>query len=533
VTRLRALWGRVEPQVGTRAATAVVGGAALVTHTLVTLVFPVVEGRDYVTYLRVYAEMWSWTSVIPWEMLWRMPVAPALLGVPLDLGGAWTARIAIALAFAATVVLWFRVALRFGPATAAALAGLLVVAPSFLVLFHRYSSDAVTGLVLALLALALARAWERPTAGRCAVVGAAIVLAALTRPAHQSLVLLALFPLLLGGTWRVRLGRAGIVALVAMLPLLAWTGFNGARYDDRALSRGGGAWLPFYRAYLTDRIVAPDAGPASRELAALVRRELLTRRPYTDYGIDETRFWGEPTTRYHEDLVGLTDRALGWDARNELMRRAALEAIRAEPAAFASGVARSFVRQLTEAVVQQPPGAGRDDDGGTVTVDGDELPAPSEGGSIPAASFSYWLSRPDNAFDEVWTSATEHHVVSDDPALLERLAAMEERVASLRLEPTHDGSPTIMRWLNRAAILYPPALLWLVVGVVGIVLRRPARWPLAALVAVAALAILGATLLSVPPVPEFGAPLYPAFALLGLVGLLGRRPGAGTQTGHG
>ena len=141
MSRLRAAWSRVEPSVDTRRGTLVVGLFALVAHSLLTLVFPVIEGRDYVTYLRVYAEMWSWTSVIPWEMLWRMPVAPALLGVPLDLLGPWGARVAIALGFAATVTLWFRVATRFGPRTAAATAAVLVASPSFGLLFHRYSSE--------------------------------------------------------------------------------------------------------------------------------------------------------------------------------------------------------------------------------------------------------------------------------------------------------------------------------------------------------------------------------------------------------
>ena len=35
--------------------------------------------------------------------------------------------------------------------------------------------------------------------------------------------------------------------------------------------------------------------------------------------------------------------------------------------------------------------------------------------------------------------------------------------------------------------------------------------------------VVVATLLSVPPVPEFILPLFPAFALLGLVGLVGDR----------
>ena len=42
--------------------------------------WPVAEGRDYVTYMRVYAEMWHWESVIPWELMWRMPVGAGVAG---------------------------------------------------------------------------------------------------------------------------------------------------------------------------------------------------------------------------------------------------------------------------------------------------------------------------------------------------------------------------------------------------------------------------------------------------------------------
>ncbi len=63
------------------------------------------------------------------------------------------------------------------------------------------------------------------------------------------------------------------------------------------------------------------------------------------YGIDLERFFAEPTTRYHEELVGLTDRALA-GTRNTIMRRAAIEGIREDPLAFGGGVARSLVQQL-------------------------------------------------------------------------------------------------------------------------------------------------------------------------------------------
>lgn len=517
------LWRSLERGAATRRATLLVAAAAASAHTLLTLAFPVVEGRDYITYLRVYAELGSWDSVIPWEMLWRMPVAPLVLGLPLDLGGLWAARLAAALFFVVTVVAWYRVGLRFEARVALVLALVLMLSPSLNLLFHRYSSDLVTGLVFALLALVFIRVWEKPTAGRVLWLGLLLAAFVLTRPAHQVVLLLALAPLVAPGRSAYRGRLTALCALTALVPTVGWALLNGERYDDRALSRGAGAWLPFYRAYVTDGIIDPRNGPASRRLDDLVTRELLPHEPYRSYGITPQRFWGEPATRYHEDLVGLTDRAYGWETRNRIMRDAALEAVRERPLRFARGVATSLVRQLEQPVQLLPPAAEEPAAGGTINVEGKDVPRPSEGGSIPAARFSYWLSRPDNAFDEVWTSPTEHHVVSSNRALLARLDKLERRVAGLHLTPSHRGSTAVMLWVNRLSRVFPPALLWLVVAAVAWLWRRPAGISGAAVLAFAAFAVLSATILSVPPLPEFGTPFYPAFALVGLAAVFAAR----------
>jgi hypothetical protein len=311
------------------------------------------------------------------------------------------------------------------------------------------------------------------------------------------------------------------------ISLGSWAVLNGLRYDDRALSRGGGAWLPFYRAFITDGIIDPANGPSSRELGRVVESRLLVREPYVSYAIDGPSFWAAPTTRYHEDLVGLTDRVYGWETRNAILRRVAVEGIRRHPLTFARGVATSLLHQLVDGVVvgisdpeRANAGSGPDQ---TVSVGGQQLPRPSEGGTVPSASFSYWLSRPDNAFDEVWTSPTDHHVVSTRPELVERLDEVNARVGGLRLPESHRGSAAGARWLSRASRWAPPALLWLLIGVVAMAIRRPARSGLAILLALGAVGVLFATVLSVPPLAEFGAPFLPASVLLGLVGLLGRR----------
>ena len=524
MTWARRSWRWLTDHAASRWASVVVTLAALVVHTAQSVVWPVVEGRDYVTYMRVYAEMWRWESVIPWELLWRLPVAPAVLGPPLDIAGPAGARVFIALLFAATVLVWYRIGLRFGAAPAVLLAASLLLYPAFGALFHRYSSDAVTGVVFALFALALARAWERPSAWRFVVLGLSIVVLALTRPANQVLVLFFLVPLLLRAPLRVRVGWAAACIAAMLIPLGAWAAANSARYDDLALSRGGGAWLPFYRVYLTERIVDPSNGSASRELAAAVRRDLLVREPYRSYGITLDDVFRHPTTRYHEDLVSLSDRVWGWDSNYSVLRRAALEAISRHPGAFAEGLARSLLEQLTQWFPLLPPAVEPPEPAvKTIEVEGKTLPRPSEGGTIPAASVSYWLGRPDGAFDEEWTSPVDHHIVSTRPELLAQLDRMGRRVEDLRLPPAGDGSITGARWLNRASRLYPRSLLWLAVGIVGVCIRRPRRSGLAIAIAGAAMLVVVATLLAVPPVDEFVIPLFPAFALLGLVGLTGGR----------
>jgi hypothetical protein len=48
--------------------------------------------------------------------------------------------------------------------------------------------------------------------------------------------------------------------LAALAPLAAWAVLNGLRFDDYTLARGGNAIIPFYRAFISDKIVSPDNG---------------------------------------------------------------------------------------------------------------------------------------------------------------------------------------------------------------------------------------------------------------------------------
>ena len=65
--------------------------------------------------------------------------------------------------------------------------------------------------------------------------------------------------------------------------------------------------------------------------------------------------------------------------------------------------------------------------------------------------------------------------------------------------------------------------MWLLVGAVGFVIRRPAGWRAPTLLTAASLIVILATVLGVYAVPEYSVPVVPSFVLLAAVGWLGER----------
>src|SRR5439155_3389067 len=127
--------------------------------------------------------------------------------------------------------------------------------------------------------------------------------------------------LLVPGALRQRARWAGAFLIAAILPLAAWAVLNGARFGDYTLARGGNAVIPFYRAYITDKIVSPNNGPASRKLAAAVREHLVTRNPYKAYGVTVGEVFRSGSFRIHEDFYLLSDHVFGWDSNYSVLRK--------------------------------------------------------------------------------------------------------------------------------------------------------------------------------------------------------------------
>ena len=135
-----------------------------------------------------------------------------------------------------------------------------------------------------------------------------------------------------------------------------------------------------------------------------------------------------------------------------MLGRVGREAVRAHPGAYAKGVARSFFDLLDQplfagrvAATETPAatgGAAAPVAPETVVVNGVTLPRPTEGEPIPSEHASAQASTPDGSIREVWTSATEHHLVFDDPRREAELVAngrqMDELLSPLprpQLEP--------------------------------------------------------------------------------------------------
>lgn len=514
-------WRRLEAFSERPAAAVVLLGIALAEYALVSLAFPLAAGRDLGTYIRASFELRADEVVLPQALLMRAPVTGVVSEALLTVGPL-ASELALAALYALSVLCWWRVARKLGAAPGVALAALLLAYPSYVLLFHRLASDALYAAAFALAALLTARLVESRTPGRAAAVGLALALLVFIRPVSQILVVLA--PLLLLGrdAWRPRIGTLAAYGVAAAAPLLLWAGHNALRADDLTLVRGAGHGLPLYRAFVVDRIVSPENGEASRELARAVQDDLLTREPYRSYGIDLDTFFTAGSARMHEDLIGLSDRTWGWDDDYAHLARVGREAVRAHPGAYARGVARDSWRLLWWPVFlpldEGSAGASRQLSVST------QLPEPSEGQPIPSASVSGFISTPDGRFREVWTSPTAHEILADDQADAAHLDRMNRRVNEVDGRfSERESSSELGSWLNRASRWFPRPAVWLAFALVAVAIRRPRAIAAPLVLSAAALLVIIGTSLAVPAAAEYSTPVAPAFMLLAVTGLCAGR----------
>jgi hypothetical protein len=493
----------------------------LAVYSVRAIAWPLVGGRDLDEYLYGYIQLLDWHPLLPWSMLFRTPATPIVAGAALDVAGGFFAEPLLAVLFAGSVVAWAAAARRFSNRAAVLVAASLLVYPAYGLMFHELSSEPLFAAAFALWALLVIRATAEPSWRRFALAGLGVALLAFIRPGNAVLAAFVLFPLALRGrpTDRVRLAGAFLVA--ALLPLAAWTVLNGVRFGDYTLARGGNAVIPFYRAFISDRIVSPANGPSSRRLADAIERHLLTRDPYKAYGVTLSRVFASGSFRIHEDLYLLSDRVFGWKSDYSILRRAGVEAVRKHPGTYASGVLHTVWHQLSRSYFRAPAITTHAQEPTTTTSGG--LPQPTEGQPIPAGQ-NVWISRPDNSIEDVWTSGTEHHFVFHKPSQRPRFdEIVSERDALAGNLPDRHGNAALALRLNQLSRWFPRPIVWIAVGLLGLAFRRPRGSTALVALAASALLVIVFNALGLFADPHFALPVAPAFVLLGAGALLGRR----------
>jgi dolichyl-phosphate-mannose-protein mannosyltransferase len=491
--------------------------------------WPLVGGRDLDEYVYDYVQFLDWHPLLPWSMLFRTPATPIVLGLSLDVGGGHLAEPLMGVLFAGSVVAWSAAARMFGARAALLVALALLVYPAYGLMFHELSSEPVFAAAFSLWALLVTRAAGSSTVRGFAFVGLGVALLALVRPGNAVLLVFVLFPLALAGRWRSRATWAGAFLVAAIVPLAAWAVLNGVRFGDYTLARGGNAVIPFYRAFISDRIVSPDNGPASRKLARAIRLHLLTRNPYKGYGVTLHEVFTSGSFRIHEDLYVLSDQVFGWSSDYSVLRDAGIEAVRAHPGKYASGVLSTVWHQLSRSDFRTPPSTGAPpaaaSTGSATAAAGGKagLPPPTEGQPIPAGQ-SVWISRPDNSIRDVWTSPTHHHFVFSKPGEKRRFdAIIRERNRLFAALPHRRPNGQLLLRFNQLSRWYPRSILWIALGVVALVWRRPRNGTTLVALALSALLVIVFNALGLFADPHFALPVAPAFVFFGAGALLGPR----------
>ncbi len=499
---------------------------ALAVFWLQALGWPMAKGRDSWDYLVYYLQLFDSDPPLSQVQLFRAPLTPLVVGLPLDLGGTVLLEVVFGVLYAGTVVAWSATALTFGRLAALASALLLLVYPAWATLYHQASSDAVFATGLAVWALILARTLRRPSTAGFVVLGLGLAALVLIRPANQILLPAVLAPLLAAAVpWRRRLAWAAACSAAAVLPLAGWAVHNDVRYDDRTVTRGGRAWVPFLRVFAADRSISPGNGAASQRLGRLVEDEVLTSEPFASLEVPLDAYFANGTNYETVRLIALSDRVLGRDSNYDVLFDSAVEAIRDDPGGYARGVADVFweflmQRPLRESVAPRaqtapsPPAP-------TFESDGVVLPNPQATILLEGVPYGFvWCA------SDYIDSCTlrDPSLVWDDPDIRRRYREVVAQVRAWDAElPSRTGEAWPTEILNRITPRFPRPPLWLAVGVVALAWRRPRGWRTIVVLWAAAAAVLLVHAVSQGVAPEFALPLYPLFIVTALGALAGER----------
>jgi hypothetical protein len=366
---------------------------------------------------------------------------------------------------------------------------------------------------------------ERPSGWGFAALGTGIAVLVLIRAANEILLPLALLPLVTAVPWRRRLVWSAACFAAALVPLGAWALHNGLRYDSTTVQRGGRAWVPFLRVFTADGTISPENGADSRRLAALIEQEVLAKAPHSGLGVTLDAYLENGSNYETVRLIAISDRVLGRDENYGVLFDSALEAIREHPRTYFGGVADTFWEFLMQAPLREDiaPREQTAPEAPPLTFerDGVVLPNPQAHVLLDAVPYGFvWC-----ASDYIDSCTLEQpSLVWGDRGTQERYREIVSQVRAWDAElPSREGVSVVPELLNRVTPRFPRPPLWLAVGVVALVVRRPrgARAILALWLSAGLVLLVHAVSQGVAP--EFALPLYPVFIVTALAAVAGER----------
>ena len=351
LARMRRTWGDCSPS-SPRAARPSLFLLALAVFWLEALGWPMAKGRDTWDYLAYYLQLLDSDPPLSELQLFRTPVTPLVLGIPLDLGGSLLLEAVFGVLFATAILAWSAFALTFGRIPALFSASCCSRT--------RRTRRSTTRRRATRSSPPASRAGRSSSRGRwSARPGGGSSRSGRDRGPRPH-------P---GGerdppSARPRAARRrGALAQAARLvggvprgrgpPLAAWAALNGValRLDDRAARRTGVGAVParvHRRPHDLRRRTATLAAPRRPR-----RARGLGKEPHAGLGVTLEEYFANGSNYETVSLIALSDRVLGQDENYDVLFESALEAIREHPRTYFRGVADTYWDFLMQAPLRE------------------------------------------------------------------------------------------------------------------------------------------------------------------------------------
>ncbi len=446
---------------------------ALLTYTVESLAWPLHLGRDGLNYIMYYLDMWAQQPVYQLLMVRRTPIAPIFYGLSLSFWGSLATEVISAIMYSTSLLLIYWLACHFGQKIGLTVALLVNFYPAYGSLYHVVASEPPATFFFILICALFFDAMDAPNVKKFALLGVVSVLAILSRPDGVALLGLAVGPFLFAiSRLRDKVRFSLTLVAVAISLLLVWSTYNYVRYDDFIIARGEKAQIPLERAFTFAHTVRAENGPASADLVKLVSTELLNKEPYVSYHIDTQTFFSRGTERMFSDLAPLSDQFYGWNSDYSRLRLVGIEAVKANPVLFFWGFFKSSIGMLIYNP-EWPVAMRRATNMAAPSVNTDGLPTPSEGDLIPRSYYLSNSSSPDGRAQPV-PDTIELRILN--PNFQKQMENFNRSLIPYQnMLPNRDGSAPVADLLNQISLLYPPPILWLIMGFVGLY-HQPGRY---------------------------------------------------------